>query len=250
MTSPLKDKVGAKIVLAARSADKIAALAERLGGVAVATDVTRAEDLTRLVDRTIECFGRIDVLVNNAGANVRGDYAEITLDGVETVLQTNLLGPMRLTHIALPHLKASRGVVINVASIAGHIALPGEAAYCTSKWGLRGFTFAMREELAAEGVALCAVSPGPISTPFILDDLANTPDLVFSQPFLTADQVAAAVVACALDRRRERALPASTLFLARLVQAMPWLQAILRPRLEAKGAKVKAGLAARAAAAS
>jgi NADP-dependent 3-hydroxy acid dehydrogenase YdfG len=241
-------KAGAHVVLAARSANKIAALADDLGGLAVATDVTRSEDLARLVEQTIARFGRIDVLVNNAGANARGDYASLALGDVETIIQTNLLGPIRLTHIALPHLAATKGVVVNVASIAGHVPLPGEAAYCSSKWGLRGFTFAVREELAAQGVALCAVSPGPISTPFVLDDLENTPDLVFSQPFLTADQVAEAVLACAVDRRRERALPASTLFLARLVQALPWLQEMLRPGLEAKGAKVKAGLMAQAAA--
>jgi hypothetical protein len=105
---------------------------------------------------------------------------------------------------------------------------------------LRGFTFAVREELRSAGVALCAVSPGPIATPFILDDLDHTPDLVFSQPFLTAEQVADAVAACALDRRRERAMPQSTLWLARLAQWLPWMQEMLRPSLEKKGARVKA----------
>jgi NADP-dependent 3-hydroxy acid dehydrogenase YdfG len=237
---------GAKVVLAARSADKIAALAAGLGGTAMATDVTRSDDLTRLIEETIARFGRLDVLVNNAGANARGAYEAVEIDSVEAILDTNLRAPMRLTRLALPHLIASRGVVINVASIAGHVPLPGEAAYCASKWGLRGFTFAVREEMAAKGVALCAVSPGPISTPFVLDDLRNTPDLVFSQPFLTADQVAAAIIASAVDRRGERAMPGSTLFLAKLVQALPWLQEMLRPRLEAKGAKIKAGLMASA----
>ena len=83
------------------------------------------------------------------------------------------------------------------------------------------------------------MSPAPIATPFILDDLDHTPDLVFSQPFLTAEQVAEAVLACAVDRKRERALPQSTLWLARLAQWMPWLQELLRPTLEKKGARVK-----------
>jgi short-subunit dehydrogenase len=91
------------------------------------------------------------------------------------------------------------------------------------------------------------VSPGPIATPFVLDDLDNVPDLVFSQPILTAEQVAEAIVACAIDRRRERAMPRSTLLLARLAGSFPWLQEMLRPVLERKGAKAKARLRAEAA---
>jgi hypothetical protein len=94
------------------------------------------------------------------------------------------------------------------------------------------------------GVALCVVSPGPIATPFVLDDLDHVPDLVFSQPILTAGEVADAVVACAIDRRRERAIPRSTLILAKIAATFPWIQEMLRPALEAKGARVKAKLKA------
>jgi short-subunit dehydrogenase len=107
---------------------------------------------------------------------------------------------------------------------------------------LRGFSFALRQELKAAGVAVCVVSPGPISTPFVMDDLDNVPDLVFSQPILTTEQVADAVLACAIDRKRERALARSTLLLARLAATFPWVQEALRPSLEAKGARVKAKL--------
>ncbi len=198
-----------------------------------------ADDRRHLLERTRSELGRLDVLVNNAGSNSRGNFEQLPSEDVAAVLDTNLVAPMLLTHAAMPQLIASRGVVVNVASIAGHVPLPEESPYCASKWGLRGFTFAVREEMRAKGVALCVVSPGPIETPFLLDDLDGAPDLVFSQPFLTAEQVAEAVVACALDRRRERALPASTLFLARLVQWMPWLQETLRPALERKGREVR-----------
>ena len=132
--------------------------------------------------------------------------------------------------------------MVNVASIAGHVPLPHEGPYCASKWGLRGFTFAVREELRETGVSLCVVSPGPIATPFVLDDLDHVPDLVFSQPILSAEEVADAVVACTIDRKRERAMPRSTLLLAKLSRAFPALQEWLRPMLEAKGARVKAQL--------
>ena len=165
-------------------------------------------------------------------------------DAIAAVIDTNLKAPMLLTRLALPHLRQSRGVVVNVASIAGPRAVAARRTYCASKWGLRGFTFAVREELREAGVSLCVVSPGPIATPFVLDDLDHVPDLVFSQPILTAEQVADAVVACAIDRRRERAMPRSTLLLAQVVRSFPWLQELLRPMLEAKGARVKARLKA------
>jgi len=230
---------GAKVVLAARSADKLAALATQLGGLAIPTDVSSVSDLKALVSGTISAFGHLDVLVNNAGTNARGPLEKLDPAGIASVIDTNLKAPLLLTHFALPHLRMSKGVVVNVASIAGYLPLPGEIPYCASKWGLRGFSFAVREEMRNSGVSVCAVSPGPIATRFVLDHLDETPDIVFSQPFLKAEEVAQAVVACALDRKRERAFPFSTLRLAQLAQWMPWLQELLRPALERKGAKVK-----------
>jgi short-subunit dehydrogenase len=233
---------GALVVLAARTAATLQPVADSVGGLAVVTDVARRADLERLVAATVEKHGRIDILVNNAGCNVRGNFADIPADGVEQVIDTNLKAPMLLTHMCLPYLKQRSGVVVNVASIAGHVPLPGEASYCASKWGLRGFTFATGLELAKDGVAICAVSPGPISTGFVLNDMDHTPDLVFSQPFLSAEQVADAVLACIADRKRERAMPGSTVVLAKLITALPWLQEMLRPMLEKKGAAVKAAM--------
>jgi NAD(P)-dependent dehydrogenase (short-subunit alcohol dehydrogenase family) len=235
---------GARVVLAARSAGKLETLARDINGLAVPTDVSRLEDLAALIERTHGTYGRIDVLVNNAAANARGTFDTLDPAAIAAVIDTNLKAPLLLTRLALPHLRQSRGVVVNVASIAGHVPLPHEGPYCASKWGLRGFTFAVREEMRDAGVSLCVVSPGPIATPFVLDDLDHVPDLVFSQPILTAAQVAEAIVACAIDRRRERAMPRSTLLLARLSQAFPALQEMLRPMLEAKGARVKARLRA------
>jgi len=231
---------GAALVLAARTEATLRAVADSLGALAVPADVSKRADLERLVAATVERHGRIDILVNNAGTNVRGNFADIGLDGVAQVIDTNLKAPMLLTHMALPYLTVTRGVVVNVASIAGHVPLPGEASYCASKWGLRGFTFAAGLELRGKGVSLCAVSPGPITTGFVLNDMDHVPDLVFSQPFLSADEVADAILACVFDRRRERAMPASTLLLAKIATAAPWLQDLLRPMLERKGARVKA----------
>jgi short-subunit dehydrogenase len=239
-TARLLAAEGASLVLAARSLGPLQAVAETLGGLAVQADVSRRADLARLVDAAFQRHGRIDILVNNAGTNVRGNLADISAEGVEQIIDTNLKAPILLTQMALPHLRAARGVVVNVASLAGHVALPGETTYCSSKWGLRGFTFALAEELHNTGISICVVSPGPITTGFVLNDLDHTPNLVFSQPFLSAEQVAQAVLACVHDRKRERALPASTLFLAKMIGAMPTLQTLLRPMLDKKGARAKA----------
>lgn len=165
----------------------------------------RLEHLRNLVGTTVARCGRIDVVVNNPAANARGTLDTLDPQAIAAVIDTNLKAPLLLTRFALPHLRESGGVVVNVASIAGHVGLPHEAPYCASMWGLRGFTFAVRDELRDDGVAVCVVSPGPISTPFVLDDLDHVPDLVFSQPILTAGEVAEAILACAIDRKRERA---------------------------------------------
>jgi len=238
-TARLLAAQGAMLVLAARSRGPLQAVADTLGGLAVPTDVSRRADLQALVEAAFQRHGRIDILVNNAGTNVRGNLADIDADGVSQIIDTNLKAPITLTQMALPHLRASRGVVVNVASLAGHLPLPGETTYCATKWGLRGFTFALNEELKGTGVSVCVVSPGPITTGFVLNDLDHTPNLVFSQPFLTPEQVGEAVLACVRDRKRERAMPASTLFLAKLIGTMPWLQSMVRPALEKKGARVK-----------
>jgi NAD(P)-dependent dehydrogenase (short-subunit alcohol dehydrogenase family) len=236
---------GARVVLAARSAATLRKLAAEIGGLAVPTDVSDMGQLRRLVDTTVAECGGIDVLVNNAAANRRGRLDTVDPADIATIIDTNLKAPIILTRLALPHLRKSRGVVVNVASIAGHVPLPEETSYCASKWGLRGFTFALRGELRDSGVGSCVVSPGPIATPFVLDDIDHVPDLVFSQPILTAEEVAEAVVACALDRQRERAIPAQSLALARLASTFPWVQEVLRPALEARGARVKQELRAR-----
>jgi len=230
---------GATVVLAARSAQAIRKLAKEIDGLAVPTDVSRLEDLEALVATTVAQYGRIDVVVNNAAANARGTLDDLEPARIAEVIDTNLKAPILLTRLTLPELRKTRGVVVNVASIAGHVPLPHESPYCASKWGLRGFTFAVRQELRDTGVSVCVVSPGPIATPFVLDDLDHVPDLVFSQPILTAEEVADAVVACAIDRKRERAIPAQTLALAKVAATFPWVQDMLRPALEAKGARVK-----------
>ena len=235
-------KAGATVVLAARSIKELNELAQELGhgAMAVKTDVAKLEDCKALIDKTVEQFGRIDVLVNNAGYHERGDVAEADLAGLDQTIDVNLKGPIRLSKLALPYLlKAPQGAIINVASLAGRFPLEGEATYSCSKFGLRAFSLALAEELNETAVTVSLVSPGPIDTAFIMDHIEDVPDMVFSQPMSTADEIAAAILQCAMDGKRERAIPAFSGVLATAGYLLPGLRKVLKPALLAKGAKEK-----------
>jgi len=234
---------GANVVAAARDRKALNALAKKLGKrvLAVPTDVARRQDCEALIRKAQETFGQIDGLVNNAGYNARGAVDQVPLEDLEQIIEVNLKAPIRLCRLVLPHLReAGSGAIVNVASLAGRVPLDHEATYSASKFGLRGFSFALAEELAGTGITVSAVSPGPIATGFVLDDLQNVPDIVFSQPVNTADEVAQAVVDCIKDGRRERVMSLSSDVLTQIVYLAPGIRTLLKPVLEAKGRTVKA----------
>jgi len=233
---------GARVVLAARTAAALEAVAKEIGdrALAVPTDVADPDQARALVERTVQWAGGFHVLVNNAACNARGKVADIDPAELARVVDVNLRGPVVLTRLALPHLlRQDRGNVVQVASIAGQIPLPGEAVYSGTKFGLRGFSMALAEELLGTGVKVSIVSPGPIETGFITDDMDSVPDIVFSQPMSTAEQVAAAVLDCAHDGRLERTLPRLTGALATAGYLVPELPRYLRPALEWQGRRAK-----------
>lgn len=236
---------GANLVLAARGEEKLQALADELGAIAVAADVTQVRAVDTLIERAVETYGGLDVLVNNAGCNNRGPVASLEPDALAQIIDTNLRAPILLTRTALPHLQAAHGAVVNVASIAGQIPLPDEATYSASKFGLRAFTYALAAELKGSGVSVSVVSPGPIETDFILEDPESVPDLVFSQPMSTAEEIADLIVACAVDGRTERSKPQLSHVTATLGYLFPRLPPLLRPALERKGRRAKARYRAR-----
>jgi len=232
---------GAHVALAARSADKLAevvATIESQGGRAKSfpTDVTDANACAALASAVVDAFGGIDILVNNAGANYRGLLEEQQAGDLAHIIQVNLLAPVLLTRMVLPHLrKRGGGAIVNVASIAGQTPMPHEATYGATKAGLRSFGFALAEELAGSGITVSAVSPGPIDTPFIMDEIDDVPGYVFANPMSTADEVAALVLASAADGARERTIPRMTGIMARVGTAFPALRKILLPLLNRRG---------------
>lgn len=241
---------GANVVLCARRLGPLQEAAEALGApervLVVAADVADPASLAALVEQALSRFGAIHGLVNNAGAHFRGPAEGRTAAELALMVDVNLRAPIVLTRLALPHMRATgRGFVVNVASLAGKVPLDGAATYSATKFGLRAFSYAMAEELRGTGITVSAVSPGPIDTGFIMEELDEVEDIVFSQTMCTAEHVAAMIVDCAVDGRVEREFPATGGKLATLAYLMPGLRRLLKPALVRKGARQKARLRAR-----
>lgn len=232
---------GARVALVARTQANLDKAVAELGAdraVAFACDVSDLVALESLPRRVREVFGRLDILVNNAGVNHRGSIAKHSPAKLAEIVTTNLTAPIVLTRAAYDELSTG-GSVVHVASIAGMVPVPGEATYSASKAGLRAFARASSEDLARRGVHSGVVSPGPVDTGFF-SDIREVPDLVFSQPMSTADEVADAVLECIERRVEEIAVPAASGRLATAAYVFPKVADALRGPLRKKGAKAKA----------
>lgn len=155
--------LGAMVVMAARSYDKLLELAPGVSVpenvLCVKCDVTVEEDCRRLVDMAVERFGRIDVLVNNAGLSMRAMFKDLDLDVLRRLMDVNFWGTVYCTKYALPHLLASRGTVVGVISIAGYSALPARTGYSASKYAVRGFLDTIRMEHSRDGLNVLTFAP-------------------------------------------------------------------------------------------
>jgi len=242
---------GANLMLVARGKKKLDAIAEELRGKTrveiFAMDVSDPDACVDLFKKAEFEFGRVDVLVNNAGYHQRGPADSVDAIDLGRMIDVNLKAPIMLSRIAIPYLReAGGGAIINVGSLAGRLPVPNSATYSASKSGLRAFTYAMYEELRGSGIKIAVVSPGPIDTGFIMSDIDNVSDLTFSQPISTADEVAQVILDLCGNSQREKSMPAISGVLTTISYLMPWLAHIMRPIFESKGASVKRKLKANA----
>ncbi|MFW5917892.1 MAG: SDR family NAD(P)-dependent oxidoreductase [Haloferacaceae archaeon] len=162
---------GADVVIAARSEAAGRDTANELGCEFVQCDVSEYAQVEALVDATVEEFGSLDVLVNNAGVGQSGTIEEMTLDEWQTVIDVNLSGVMYGSRAAMPHLEDSDGCIVNVASIFGLVGGPGAPAYSAAKGGVVNFTRELAVDYASEGVRVNSVCPGFVETPMTDDYL-------------------------------------------------------------------------------
>jgi hypothetical protein len=164
---------GAKVILTARRLDRLQMLADEIhktGGeaFAVPADITQRSEINLMVRTALEIYDRIDILFNNAGFG-RLNWLEALEPGrdIETQIQVNLTGQIHVTRAVLPHMLERRsGHIINMSSIAGWLAAPSYTIYAATKYGLRGFTIALRREVAPFNIKVSGIYPGPARTEF------------------------------------------------------------------------------------
>lgn len=174
-TARLLSTEGATVVLGARRQDRIKALAETLTGadgkaLAVTTDVTDRAQVKRLVGDAVRTFGRIDVMINNAGLMPQGLLELLKVDEWERMIDVNIKGVLYGIAAALPHMKEQKsGHFINVSSVAGHRVGPGFAVYAATKYAVRALSEGLRQEVKPYNIRTTVISPGAVAT-----DLPNS----------------------------------------------------------------------------
>jgi len=177
---------GAKLALVGRDRAKLEETAALTGpdSAIFTADVTDEAQVLALESSVRERFGRVDILINNAGMNIRKPLLEYTLDEWNLIMDTNLTSGFLVTRALIPLMRGrGYGRILNLASIMSHVSLPGRSAYSASKAALLGVTRALAQELAADGITVVAISPGPFATE-INNALINDPDL--SKQFLSS----------------------------------------------------------------
>ncbi|HUH96092.1 MAG TPA: SDR family oxidoreductase [Anaerolineales bacterium] len=209
---------GCRVVLAARRLDRLQKLVDEIqktGGeaLAVPVDVTQREEIEVMAQSALDVYGQIDILFNNAGFG-RLDWLENldTARDIETQVDVNLLGVIQVTRAVLPHmLKQGHGHIINMSSVAGWVAVPTYSIYASTKYGVRGFTDALRREVSPLGIRVSGIYPAFARTEFSQHTRSadrSRPRLVALRRFtMSSEHVARRVVQLAKSPRRAVILP-------------------------------------------
>lgn len=182
---------GANVAICGRNVEKLEAAARSIGGaLTLPGDLLDAAYVQSCVDRTVETFGGLDILINNAGVALSKPFAETAIEDFDRVMATNVRAPFILIRSALPQLRKARGRVINIASVVAHKGYPLQSAYAASKHALLGLSKSLANELYEDGVRVHVISPGGVYT-----DMAKVarPDLS-PDGLISAAEVADAVM--------------------------------------------------------
>jgi len=224
-------KRGAAVVLTARDAGRTEAARARVGHgertLALACDVRNREEIERVVSLTLHNFGRIDIWVNNAGHGLRDSVEKMDMAQGRGMFDTNLFGAVDAMQLVIPLMRRQGGgTIINVSSVAGHIPLPGSAAYSATKFALNAIGKAARLELQGSGVRVMTVCPGYIATAFAENSVKGSDRRRLSRgPIrgISPERVARAVLKGYLKGKREVTVPWTDHIFVKLYQLFPSL---------------------------
>jgi short-subunit dehydrogenase len=208
---------GARLSLAARDVKRledVRAECQGLGAkaLAVPTDVCEPDQCAVLIRKTVEHFGGVDVLVNNAGLSMWAEFEQIEdLTIFERIMRVNYLGSVYCTHYALPHLKKSRGRIVGISSLTGKTGVPTRTGYAASKHAMAGFFDSLRIEVAPHGISVTMVYPGFVATEvreraFGADGLPMGKSTVQEEKVMTVEKCAELILRAIEKRKRERVM--------------------------------------------
>jgi NADP-dependent 3-hydroxy acid dehydrogenase YdfG len=156
---------GHRVALLARRVDRIQKLSEDIGesAVAIEADVTERDSIAAAADRVQEDLGGADILINNAGVMLLGPFSEEQRTDYRQMIETNLLGAITTTEVFLDQLRDGGGDLVNISSVAGRTARPGNAVYAATKWGINGWSESLRQELQPD-IRVMVIEPGAVAT--------------------------------------------------------------------------------------
>jgi NADP-dependent 3-hydroxy acid dehydrogenase YdfG len=201
---------GYRLALLARRADRIKALADEVGNgaIAIQADVTDRDSIARAAGRVQAELGGTDVLVNNAGIMLLAPFTDEGHDDHRRMIEANLLGAITVTEVFLDQLRDGGGDLVNLSSVAGRTARPGNAVYAATKWGINGWSESLRQELQP-GVRVMVIEPGAVATG-LTDHITNPEakqgaEQMYRRLAITADDIAE-VIAFAVTRPRRMTL--------------------------------------------
>lgn len=220
-------KLHASVVLVSRDMNKLEEVAKELSKyqtqiLVCACDVSQKDQVNQMNKKVLEKFGTIDVLVNNAGFGIYGNFNDLKVEEIESQMGTNYLGMVYCTKIFLPKmLEQKSGHIVNVASVAASFGIPGMVSYCASKFAMLGFSESLYHELKGSGVGITVVSPIMVRTNFFNHNSFNKMPRYTTA--LSANTVAKAVVRAASSPRLEIVVPQFVRIAIWFKQTFPYL---------------------------
>lgn len=209
-TAKVFAKAGCKVVLASRNIDNLKKVEEEIktfndNVLAVQTDVNNFKSLENLIEETLKAFGKIDILINNAGFGIYGWFHQTPFEEIENIMRVNFLGSAYLIHKVLPLMIQQReGIIVNVSSVVGKRGVSGMGIYSASKFALTGLTEALRVEYKKFGIHFIGVHPGTTDTKFFENaKYYGTSRTQGTFMIMSAEKVAKEILKAVLKRKRE-----------------------------------------------